>query len=647
MKKQQINPAQLSAIIQQANGSLLVGTVTSRDLEGLPNVDIKEHSADEFRLALEQTVYTAPLSFSFHTRRLSLAEDAAGLSDVDLAAYLIESVRSGNALGDGKPLLEVSLEEQVAQITRLPNERVALTEMPRADLLATTLPVRDLFFPIGLDEEKRLSFGEKIPADGVYAETSLRAALRAFLTESRPSLNNLVTVFVVATETGFATGFWNADWGLFHETSEMLPEEFAFEEEMLEASTLDDDDEESGEESAERSAPVDDEQLIEQGTYGDFAASSNSPFQKKVKRESKSDEIRRNSLSGFLNHALTTAFRSASETVYELGFAGIERVVFAVPHSCAAIAQPLAAEMQEIEATEVLLIPDTVESQILRGLLYSQLPDNALECANLSRDLYVRLIDNSLAAEQATKLRKEKAKAAVIQAMALPFCLLLGFVLGSVFYYEFASTRLQTRNDEADRETARLKPKLADRNSYVENFNWRESFLKQTLSLKDRQTIAISFLPEVDSKYTLAQSDPKFSLASIKLDNNGVWDMKGIATNETLVTDFIRGLENAESEKDEKRVFNNLTFETRLGTNEKGVAPASTFKSSLGTIPPGYIGWEIKGSYAPLAAIAVAPKSAIPAPPPAAPPNPSQPASNSAAPVPNTPPAAQPANANK
>lgn len=617
MKPQNTNPATLSAVVWLDDDSLLVAQITSRSLEGLPTVDIRKYAAREFRPPLDQTILTAPANFSFHTRLLNLADEAAGLSDVDLAAYLIESVGQTAALGDGKPLLENTLEKQVAQITRLPNEQVALTEMPRKDLEVVTGAARELFFPALLTEEKRATYAEKIPPGNIFAETPLRAALRTYLLENNTVPNNLVTVFVIATETGFATGLWNSQWGLFSESAEGLPAEFAFEDEMTVG--FDDFEEfEAGGQSVADNSAYSEQPEITQGFY----EAEPSKQEKPAIFESPSAAIRRNSLSGFLNHALDTAFRIAGETAYELGLSGIERVVFAVPNNCQTIAAPIAAEKSEMENTEVLLLPESVEEQVLRGLLFSQIPDNPLVEANLLWDLYVRLVDNSIAAEQAKRTRLARAQSAAVQAIALPFFLLIGFVLGSYLYYQFAATRLEMRNQAAMRETARLKPILTARSSYIENFRWRESSLKQTLSLKDRQTIAISFLPEVDNKYALASSDPKFSLDTIKLDNSGAWTMKGIASDEELVASFIRGLEYAENEGDTKKLFFNLTFEIRRGTTDKVPAGTTAFKSSLAAVPPGFIGWEIKGIYAPLAAIT--PSSVKPPPvPPAANPSPS------------------------
>lgn len=631
MKSQNITPAHVAAVLRQPDGSWLLGKITSREFAGLPNIEIKTAGGKDAALALDQIALTAPLDFSFRSRRLNLAQEAAGLSDVDLAAYLIESAETGVFLGDGKLLLETSLEEQCAQITRLPDDRVLLTEMPRVELDRAAEQVRQLFYPAGLDAERRAAFAAKIPTDNVLVETPLRAALRAFLTESNPSANNFITVFVAASEVGFSVGLWNRACGLFSETSERLPEEFAFEEEL---------EEEFAEEQIEPAAAdllheefeADDE--ITQGFYDPEPARFAAPPPET--RQSKSDEIRRNSLSGFLNHALNTAFRTALETIHELGFEGIERVVFAVPVNCQAIAEPIAREKSAEESVDVLLLPEAVESQILRGLLYSQLPGNPLEVANLSRDLYVRLTDNSIAAEQAARDRSARRRRAAAIALLLPFFLLVGFVAGSIFYYRYSSSRLDERAADADAEAGRLAPVLAARNSYVANYKWRESFLRQTLSVKDLQGVAISFLPAVDSKYALASGDSQFSIANIKLDNTGAWSMKGVARNEDRVAGFIQGLEDAENDNDSERVFSNLTFDIKRGAGEKGAVgapPISSGKtapsSTLGIVPPGFIGWEIKGVYAPLSAIAGAAKPVAPVtpPPPAA-----------AAPVPPPPP---------
>lgn len=589
--KNEINPASLVAVIPLGNGRVKTAVITSRTMEGMPTIQVVEHDENKqfrpvidetgnttannengkdlaFRLRLDQRALVAPDNFSFGTKTLALLPETADLSDVDLAAYLIQAEQSGAMLGDGKMLLgELTLEQQVAQITRLPNNAVALTEMPRQELNSLTETIRNMYFPVGIADEKREAFSDKIPAP--MAETQLRAAFRAYLVESRPADNNLLTVFVMATESGFAFGCWNASWGLFQELSEAMPDEFSMDDTLF--------------------------------------------------QDEESEEIRNNSLAGFYRHALDSAFRSAGDTAAEFGFGGVEKIVFAVPLYCLGLTEPIVEEFKELESVEVMLIPESIDGQILRGLLYSQIDVNPLVEANLCRDLYARLIDNSIAEEQRKKQRQAMRKRQVMTAMVVPACLMLGFVLGSVFYQLIASGQLKSRNLAADKEMARLKPILDARNSFIPNFNYRESYIRQTLGKKDQQTVAISFLPEVDKKYALASADVKFSLSNIKLENTGVFEMIGIAANEDMVTAFVRGLENAANEKDEKRIFTNLTFEVRRGTKEKQAANAN-FKSSFSNIPPGYIGWMVKGGYAPLSAIAVPVKTNQPPPPPPPPP---------------------------
>lgn len=555
MKNEPKNPASLVAVSLLEDESVLAAVITSRSLEGLPTIEVKHYEPNNFRLTIDQAAFVASDNYTYRTKPLALHPEASEMGDVDLAAYLIQADQTGANMADGKMLLEdgAILENQVAQITRLPNDAVALTQLPRADLNDVTESVRQLYFPEGIAEEKRESLAERIPP--MVAETSLRAAFRAYLVESRPTDNNMLTVFVMTTEAGFAFGFWNSMWGLFREFSESLPEEFSNEGLIL------DDAEEA-------------------------------------------EEFRNTSLSGFLSHALVSAIRAAFESLHENGFAGIERIVFAVPRYLLHLAEPLVEKVSEEENVEILLIPEDLNNQILRGLLYSQIDRNPLVEANLCRDLYVRLVDNSLAVEQAKKIRQAERKFKVMTAMFVPVFLLFGFIAGSFLYQAITSARLSMRDYNADAETARLKPILEARNAYIGNFNWRESYLTQTLGKKDQQTIAISFLPEVDKKYALSSGDSNFALSNIKLENSGEFEMKGISTNEDKVTMFVRGLEYADNGTDPKRIFNNLTFEVRRGTNEKQVAN-SNFKSSFSNIPPGYIGWLIKGTYAPLSAVAV------------------------------------------
>ena len=551
------------AAVWLPNG-VIIGSFAERNLEGVPRLDLKFTEIAEADLSGAQLCLTAPISYNYGTRRLPLDAETLEMSDVDVEAYLIHAAQNQTTLDDGRTLIETTLEETVAQMGRTPNDTVTLTQIPRAELKRVMTPTEELMM-VGLPQEKkdRPEVREAFAAN-IVSETPVRAITRTYLCEMRPLPSDLVTVIVIATDAGFALGLWNAHSGLFYERAEALSEDYTFE-------------------------PGGDESF---GTEYD------------------QEEMRRTYLSDFLRHALETGLQTGREMSGELGMFGVERMVVSTFPDYVEIVSPIITEIQEQAEIETILLPGTIEELTARGLLYSQIRDNPLEVVNLSRDLYVRLIDHSIETEQRKRIARAKAHNNAALAIIIPVVCLLAFIAGTVFHYTRSQAMLSRRDAAADAEKKRLEPFLNDRNSYVENFVWRESYLRQILTLHDRQSVAISFLPEIDRRY-LMTNDNRFAFVQLKIGQNGEWQMNGVASNEEAVTNFVRGLEYAEG--DGGRIFANLAPEFGKNINESLPSGATSPFKNTSAIPAGWSGWEIKGTYLPLANLA--PKPATPAAP--------------------------------
>ena len=577
-----------------------IARFAERNLDGLPNIEIKHFNPEAAELDKFGVGVTAPTNFNFRTRQLYLDKNILDENDVDVAAYLINAVNTNQSLGDGNPVLNSPLEETVAQMVRLPNETVALTQMPRSELDAVKLRMESL--SAGSDQPAAVQISEW----QIQAETPLRAAVRAFLCEERrAAADNTVTAFVLANETGFAIGLWNSDWGLFYERAEPLPEEFSFEESLdfTEFETLEED--------------FQPEYKTEY--TNDYDAGSHQSFQSKSNGE---EELRSGVLGDFLRHAVETAIQTARETAEEMAFDGVEKIVISVPLANLKIVSKVAAELMEEEAILIEVLGEPLEHKIVRGLLYAFIRNNPLPQVDLCRDLYARLVDHSLEIERTRHAAQIKLRTQAALAVLIPVFLFIGFIGGTLAHYARSSAMLAVRSAAADSEGKRLEPILNDRASYVENFTWRDAYLRQILNLRDRQTVAISFLPEVDRRYA-GTGDPRFAFTDLKLGSAGDWEMRGIASSEEAVTNFVRGLEFAETPNAKGvayRTFANLTPAFGKGLNDKlPTGAVSPYKGS-GTIPVGWFGWEIKGIYTPLQKLAPAA--------PAAPGQTNQPAAN-------------------
>ena len=93
----------------------------------------------------EQTNFLTQIpEFSERTRILALAGDQLALSDDDLARWLIGAEQQVLVGTDNHPLFETSLDDTACVVRRLPNGLVAMTEVPRAHVLAARERLRTI-----------------------------------------------------------------------------------------------------------------------------------------------------------------------------------------------------------------------------------------------------------------------------------------------------------------------------------------------------------------------------------------------------------------------------------------------------------------------------------------------------------------------
>src|SRR6478672_12466298 len=160
--------------------------------------------------------------FSERTRILALDGDRLSLSDQDLIKWLITAEQQVVLGTDNHPLFETSLDDTACTIRRLPNGLVAMTEVPRAHVIAARERLKNL---IG---NRVASFID------ACIETPVRSTARYFLAAvkegelvQRAGKESEVTAFILFSRTGFRFGLWSPVTGLFSEYGFLAPKEVA------------------------------------------------------------------------------------------------------------------------------------------------------------------------------------------------------------------------------------------------------------------------------------------------------------------------------------------------------------------------------------------------------------------------------------
>src|SRR6185503_9859055 len=160
--------------------------------------------------------------FSERTRILALDGDRLSLSDEELGKWLIAAEQQVTLGTDNHPLFETSLDDTACVIRRLSNGLVAMTEVPRAHVLAAR-------------ERLRTLLGDRIASRlESTIETPVRTAARYFLAAAaegelvqRAGKEREVTAFVLIGNAGFRFGLWSPSVGLFSEYGFLAPREIA------------------------------------------------------------------------------------------------------------------------------------------------------------------------------------------------------------------------------------------------------------------------------------------------------------------------------------------------------------------------------------------------------------------------------------
>jgi Tfp pilus assembly protein PilN len=590
------------AVLWNNSGELVAASPAASDVPGSFDMDITRLPVEfDLQVALNmrrennlgvpplsaQTLYlTVVPSFNERTRILALDGNILALNDDELAEWLIEAERQMTLGTDNHPIFENALQDSACAISRLPNGRVAMTEVPRQFIEATRDKIRSL---AGNSVSTNLQ---------LIVETPLRCAARYFLTALpeggsalRPEKESEVTAFLLITKSGFNYGLWSPSAGLFSEYGFLSP---------MGVNQQGNDFYKYG--SAAYGRRAGGVQIVE------APSSDDAP-----ENEGEFDE---QNLDAYIRHAFDQLFLQLSpEKLAQLQLSAYSQVVWAAETGLSETVAALAHEYSERTGLDFFQISFPVDEAVAGGLLFGSFNfgDETVAGAeilppiNLAHDLLVLADTEEIEQRRIEEVYLQKRRnRAILTLVAVPVIVsaaLLAIVLDIVR----TQSMLAWREASADARTAELKPALDRRRAYEANLVWYQEFIKQVSFLRRQQPVGTGMLYELNPSYPF-NTDPSFYISELKLLPTGGVEIKGLARNKDAVTSFLRSLEFSGGSQSGSKLFSNLTYEVQEGVAQQA---AATTQPSLPTIAgsnlgatkpaPGIISWSIKGNYLPVA----------------------------------------------
>lgn len=547
------------------------------------------------RLSEETRFLTIVSRNSERTKVLALSGDIEALTEEELFEWLIQAERNLVPGTDDHPLFETPFEETACSVVRLPNNQVALTEVPR--------PVIDE----ARSQMSGLSGSVHTHRLNLCIETPVRCAFRYYLTALpqgqdalAPGRENEVTALILIARAGFSFGLWNPKAGLFTEYGFPAPVELtanpAAWDKILKPKPL---------------VVLNTGELKPSGTF-----EARSPlleeFQFYVRQAF--DQL---------------ALQLSPETAGELGMSSVNRVVWATEIGLDETVGKIAEEYSSYSNIEFFKLEVPADEAIASGLLlgsfnfgYDAVPGaDVLPQQNLARDLMVLADKEEMERRRLDDMLVTQRRSQMVLTLLLGPILLAAFILGSFADLFRSNTMLSLRESAADARLAELKPAIERRKSYENTLKWYQEFIAQVSALRKQQPVAIGMLYDLNSNYPLS-IDPGFYISDLKLGQKGEVEIKGFARSKDAVTTFLRSLEFWGGEESGQKIFGGLAYEVREGViqmqSQGAAAPTMAGSTMSGTPPaPGVVAWTIKGTYLPVEALAPKPKPKTPPPPPA------------------------------
>ena len=597
------SPDQFAAV-WNAVGEVVTASPVADGVPGSFRMDVTRHASDlglpstvnvqrtsDLRLPplSQETHYlTATNEYSERTRILALDGERLSLDDEDLLEWLINAEKQMLLGTDSHPVFETSLEETACSIRRLPNGYIAMTEVPRHHIEA-------------LGHRVRVFAGERSGSPiRLSIETPLRGAARYFLTTTNtgqaafaPGKAAEVTAFLVVTSAGYSFGLWSPQAGLFSEYAFLAPDEVKLKS--------------SG-----------------SGAAGPGASGG--------------------AVDAYIRQAFEQLLLQMSQDKLEhLQLSNYAQVVYGTEKGLSQNAKIIAESFESKTGLEFVPLDVSVDEAAAGGLLLGSYAFGEMTVAgaeilppiNLAHDLLVAAdtgeIERHREEEARLQSRKTKALLTMLAAPAIVAACIFALVANLIV----SGLMLTWRDGRADEKTAELKPALERRKTYDANLKWYEEFVADVSKLRKQQPVGIGLLYQLNPNYPF-NIDSAFLVSDLKLTDKGEVEMSGLSRNKEAITSFLRSLEFASGPESGSRLFSDLTYEVQEGTeasataqNKLSTMAGSTLSST--NVPPGVVGWKMKGTYLPVA-------QSIPKPAP----SPGQPGAAQAGQTPNPATAASP-----
>jgi len=531
----------------------------------------RQNNLDLGSFSDETRFLTVANDFSERTRILALDGETIALNDLELFEWLVNAEREMYLGTDDHPVFEMALEDTACSFVRLPNGRVAMTEVSRAHIDSTRAIMHRLF-------------GEDVVSlTNLTIETPLRCAARYFLTAlpegaaiSRAGRESELTAFLLIDRSGFSFGLWSPMTGLFSEDAFLAPSEIDHEAGKNEESI-----------SSSRSEPD-------------------------AKR---SGDVER--MDSYIKRALDQlSLLLSPEKLEQMQLSGCSQIVWATDRGLSETVESIVEQYATDTGLSFIKMEAPIDEAVAGGLLFGSFgfgDDTArgaeiLPQVDLARDLLVledkEEIERRQVEESYLWKRRNRAVFALVAAPVFVVACLFAMVADILMQ----QTVFAVREVRADARTIELKPALERRKAYEANLKWYQEFITQVSALRRQQPVGIGMLYELNKNYPF-ELDPSFYVSDLKLSPDGSIEVTGLARNKDAVTSFLRSLEFAGGSESGTRLFSNLTYEVEEGVAEQ-ILPSSG-KPNVPTISgstltradpaPGVIAWTIRGNYLPMA----------------------------------------------
>lgn len=446
----------------------------------LTETDIRAKLASVGLLASMVTLRTVPPVHEAITKVYE-QEGIGSQSDEQILDTLIRS-----ADGDHGEFFSGNLEQIACDFTRLPNDQIAVTELP-SDILDS------LFSSLTAWTAPAMGSDDGPLPGAIVVETALRALLRYHLvtinfdrSQAYRPHDDSATAILAINASGFAIGLWSPYRGLIRELGEPF-----------------------------------------RVSDTDADAATNTPSRQTLENNA-SHAIAR--LSGLIRDA-TSVYR----------FPNVDSILLAASEPMAAVVSQKALRYTNAARKQLSETTVPLEQAVAWGLALGTDPTGPLPVINLAEDLRRRLSAIHQSREAHLVADNQQRRAAAFFLLVLPFFIAFGLLVGTYVNASVQSYRLNQVHQAELREEARLKQIQAERKAATENILWFQTVVSQIIDRRGRQGGIIRLFDDLDTRWPT--DDPTFYVKELTVKQDGSIEMKGLTKREESVVAFGRSLE--------------------------------------------------------------------------------------------------------